>query len=269
MSIGMIIWFVISSYFLLALAAMFPSVAAAFFLIWFLISFLPLLLRIMNWRNTFYALTDQRMLMGSGAFSRKVIAVTYERAGGMIDYATYRITGTYVSQGYLGRMSDYGTVVFITNRGNVFWKCVRHPLDLRKFIEETVKRAQYEEHVKNVAVDAAVNRAAQISVDQQYGILPKTGAQTRIQIPPIEAQPLPSQASAEVQKIERIEKLKSLLDSGVITREEYDSLKRRVLQGQGLPPIEDQLVRLRNLYDSGAITAEEYETEKRRLIEAS
>jgi Short C-terminal domain len=71
--------------------------------------------------------------------------------------------------------------------------------------------------------------------------------------------------------IEKLTKLKALLDSGAISQEDFESQKRRIL---GLPipdsksPTEaEDLRKLKTLLDTGVLTQEEYETSKKRLLE--
>ena len=77
----------------------------------------------------------------------------------------------------------------------------------------------------------------------------------------------PVQPQTETVNIEKLEKLKSLLDSGAITKEEYDAQKNKILHAPGSSSVEDQLMKLKQLYESGALTAEEYEAEKKKLLE--
>jgi uncharacterized membrane protein len=76
-----------------------------------------------------------------------------------------------------------------------------------------------------------------------------------------------AQAQPETVNIEKLEKLKSLLDSGAISKEEYETQKNKILHGSSSSSIEDQLMKLKQLYESGAISREEYDAEKKKLLE--
>ena len=70
-------------------------------------------------------------------------------------------------------------------------------------------------------------------------------------------------------EIEKIVKLKGLMDSGAITREEFEELKQRAL-GTISPVkggLEKQLAALKSLMDSGALTQAEYAAEKKKLLD--
>jgi uncharacterized membrane protein len=72
-----------------------------------------------------------------------------------------------------------------------------------------------------------------------------------------------------MEDLERLSKLKSLLDSGVITKEEFESQKSLVLHPpsmQSIDPLQAQLTKLKSLYDSGALTEAEYNQQKRKLL---
>jgi hypothetical protein len=66
--------------------------------------------------------------------------------------------------------------------------------------------------------------------------------------------------------IEKLAKLKSLLDAGVISREEFDGQKTAVLGGSPATHEPEELRKLRSLREAGALTEEEYEAQKRRIL---
>lgn len=75
-------------------------------------------------------------------------------------------------------------------------------------------------------------------------------------------------SGTSMEDLERISKLKSLLDSGAITKEEFESQKDVLLhRGKAQPSgAEEELRKLRTLFDSGALTAAEYEEEKKKIL---
>lgn len=68
--------------------------------------------------------------------------------------------------------------------------------------------------------------------------------------------------------LDRLGKLKSLLDSGAITKAEYEMQKNTILHPEAARPsgVEDELKKLKSLYDSGALTAAEYEEQKKKIL---
>jgi len=87
--------------------------------------------------------------------------------------------------------------------------------------------------------------------------------------------PIESLGTAEMARasgaidLDKLTKLKSLLDSGAITKEEFESQKNLVLhpgtaQEQFGP--EAELRKLKALYESGTLTQSEYEDQKRKIL---
>jgi hypothetical protein len=75
------------------------------------------------------------------------------------------------------------------------------------------------------------HRAAKAQQDQTQGQQP--AAQQPAAAPP-QAQPAPAAPggpSSETERIEALTKLKSLLDSGVLTQEQYESERQRLTEG--------------------------------------
>ena len=72
----------------------------------------------------------------------------------------------------------------------------------------------------------------------------------------------------ETDALDKLERLKSLLDSGVINKEEFDAQKKRIMGpiSQYVNTPEDELKKLKQLLDSGAITKTEYEEQKKRVL---
>lgn len=68
--------------------------------------------------------------------------------------------------------------------------------------------------------------------------------------------------------VDRLVKLKSLQDSGVITKEEFEAQKSAILHPQitQSASAEDGLKKLKALHDSGAITDGEYESQKNKIL---
>jgi hypothetical protein len=77
-------------------------------------------------------------------------------------------------------------------------------------------------------------------------------------------------SSIESESIDKLSKLKGLLDSNVITKEEFYNQKS-LLIGHGNQTneentVEEQLTKLKMLYESGAITTPEYDQQRQVLL---
>jgi len=66
--------------------------------------------------------------------------------------------------------------------------------------------------------------------------------------------------------IEKILKLKRLLDAGIITKEEFEAQKNKIMHGSSSDPVEQKLKDLKALLDSGAISQSEYEQQKSKIL---
>ncbi len=70
------------------------------------------------------------------------------------------------------------------------------------------------------------------------------------------------------QDLDKMLKLKTLLESGLITRQEFDAQKTTILK---IPPValspDEELRRLKSLADSGALTQAEYDAQRKRILE--
>ncbi len=78
-------------------------------------------------------------------------------------------------------------------------------------------------------------------------------------------------ADFQTDSMERLLRLKQMLDSGMITREDFELQKQRILHGSAdvaEPSEPEELRKLRGLLDCGALSPEEYEAHKRRFLEA-
>jgi len=67
--------------------------------------------------------------------------------------------------------------------------------------------------------------------------------------------------------VEKLLKLKSLMESGVITKEEFEAQKNKLLQGSSSSDsVESKLKELKSLLDSGAINQSEYDEQKSKIL---
>jgi len=96
------------------------------------------------------------------------------------------------------------------------------------------------------------------------GIIP--GVMLLIAHGPIEE--LGTEGEMSSDNLDRVLKLKSLMDSGVITKEEFEAQKNKLLHGSSSSDsVEPKLKELKSLLDSGAINQSEYDEQKRKLLE--
>jgi hypothetical protein len=67
--------------------------------------------------------------------------------------------------------------------------------------------------------------------------------------------------------MERLGRLKSLLDAGAITQSDFDTQKKRILEEPVVAEEPAELQKLKQLLDVGALTREEYEVQKHRFLD--
>lgn len=78
-------------------------------------------------------------------------------------------------------------------------------------------------------------------------------------------------ASFSSNDMDKLMRLKQLVDNGTITQQDFEAQKHRILGGasaQAESTEPEELRKLKSLLDCGAISAEEYEAHKRRFLEA-
>jgi hypothetical protein len=66
--------------------------------------------------------------------------------------------------------------------------------------------------------------------------------------------------------MDKLIRLKTLLDQGAITQADFDTQKRMILQEPVAQEEPAELQRLRQLLDAGALTKEEYDVQKQRFL---
>jgi len=176
--LGRIIWFFIGSVLVPAIAAgvaegVGEGRATLWYVLfsWLLLIFLPLLMRVLEWRSEFYSLTDQRIMHGHGVTSKSFNAKQLTRIGGMLDVSTYRITGVTFSQGLSGRIFNFGDLIFQTNHGNILWLGIKDPLNVRRLIEEKI--ATFQDVGANQATynEAVIRKVAEVRTEQSFGLI--------------------------------------------------------------------------------------------------
>lgn len=138
---------------------------------WFLLVFLPLLVRVLQWHSEFYSLSDQRIIHGHGVINKSFDAKQLTRIGGMLDVSTYRITGVAFSQGLLGRVLKFGNLNFQTNHGNIFWIGIKDPFNVRRLIEEKIAAFQDLGANQLTYNEAVIKKVAEIRTEESFGLI--------------------------------------------------------------------------------------------------
>ncbi|OLD74226.1 MAG: hypothetical protein AUI33_06405 [Ignavibacteria bacterium 13_1_40CM_2_61_4] len=170
----LLVWLVIASIIFLPIAAIVSGGAGAVvLLIWFVVAIVPVLVGVLRWRAIFYTLTDQRILTGRGIGGKDINSVTIQRTTGLLDVHTARVTGVIMDLPLAGRMFGYGNLVFQTTVSPVKWLGVKHPTDVRRYVEETLNRSQEIAGQDLIARDEVARTVAGITAQQKMGFLPQ------------------------------------------------------------------------------------------------
>ncbi len=106
-------------------------------IVWVITSLLPfgyIVLKVIKYKCTEYALTNRRVLVKTGLFSRNVVATSLGK-----------IESVRLDQSVIGRMFDFGNLTFVGTggQGNVL-KNVRKPLVFRQKYQELLSKPESE-----------------------------------------------------------------------------------------------------------------------------
>ena len=139
----------------------------------------------MRWNNEQYIITDRRVIQVRGVFNKDVI-----------DSSLDKINDVELSQSWLGRIFNYGTIEVLTasESGVNAMDRIGHPLDFKRAMLE----AKYQH-------------------DSGYGYLPP------------QAEPAASPIHAPVDIERTIAELAALRDRGILSTDEFESKKRELL----------------------------------------
>ena len=161
--LSLLIWFVFWTIVMVVGLTM-PLIGGVFFLLWLLLAFLPVLIRYRRWRITYYALSDQRIIIGGPGktfLSKSLVDYNIQRQMGLTDVNMTRVTGVIMEQPLGGRIFNFGTVIFKTvPTGDIKWYGVKEPARIRKLIEDIVKSVQSGEYFQQKFTDQFANEAA-------------------------------------------------------------------------------------------------------------
>ena len=169
----LLIWEFIISFILLPLAAVVPVASGVVLLFWFFVAPLPLLVRTLRWRDTFYGLTDQRILKGSGVSGKNFESITVKRTTGLMDINTARVIGVTMDVPLAGRLFGYGSIVFQTSIHPMEWHGVKHPFEARRYVEETLSQIQDTAGSELAYREQIARTMAKIATEQKLGFLPQ------------------------------------------------------------------------------------------------
>ena len=137
-----------------------------------------------------FAVTDRRVLIKTGFVSRKTLETMLTE-----------VEGVQVAQGILGRMLDYGTLTVTGTGGtNKPFKKIRRPLEFRKHVQDGSTAS----HAK--------------------------AAQDHLQALHVGGNEISAREGAEGDDtVSKLERLGRLRESGVLSQEEFEDQKRRLL----------------------------------------
>ena len=170
----LLVWVFVSSLILLPLAGIAGGAGGIVLFIWLILSGVPLLLyRTLKWHNAFYALTDQRILTGAGIGDKNFQSVTVKRMTGLMDVNTPRVTGVTMDVSLAGRLFGYGNIQFQTTVQSVRWHGVKHPFEVRRYIEETLSQFQDAAGSELAYREQIARTMAKIATEQKLGFLPQ------------------------------------------------------------------------------------------------
>jgi zinc-ribbon domain len=173
-SLKLIVWIVLGSAIFFTLAGFAPPTAAPLLLVWFLITVVPLLVRVLQWRGKFFALTDQRIMSGHGLGGKNVDAVTIRRTTGLLDVQSVRVNEVEMVIPLAGRIFGYGNIWFKSGTVGIDpWFGVKGPTEVRRFVEETLNRNQEVAGQQLAYGDSVTRTVAGITAQQRMGFLPQ------------------------------------------------------------------------------------------------
>jgi len=127
----------------------------------------------LRWRDTFFGLTDQRILKGSGIGGKQFESITVKRTTGLIDINTARVTGVTMNVPLAGRLFGYGSIVFQTSIHPMEWHGVKHPFEARRYVEETLSQIQDTAGSELAYREQIARTMAKIATEQKLGFLPQ------------------------------------------------------------------------------------------------
>ena len=153
--------FAISIVLFVILTAAVPFLAYIFALLFVVIPGIRVILGLIGWWASSYALTDKRALMFAGILSRDTVDCAHDK----IQQATLR-------QGIVDRIFGFGSIIFQTagvtvaprkrrqfvRAGGVYWMGVKDPVNTRRFVQEVAEQSKRQQKIQEFQDMATVLR---------------------------------------------------------------------------------------------------------------
>lgn len=187
-----IIWLIIGLIFFLPLLR-YPT----FFLyvwgfIWVVLPIISILVGIIRWSRTAFAITDKRVFRAYGLISRSTNDCMHDK-----------IQTAMLRQGVLGRAAGYGSLIYqtagvnvsnearVAASGGVFWRGVLDPVNTRRFVQEVIEVAKRQQKISEFQDMARVLQASGASMPGVPPAAAMAGAQGTVVCPKCGARQAP------------------------------------------------------------------------------
>jgi membrane protein YdbS with pleckstrin-like domain len=186
-------------------------------------------LKIWGWRNQEYLVTTRRLIKSEGVFNKD-----------MADSALEKVNDAHLTQSWLGRIFDFGTLDIMTaaeeSAGIQDYVMLADPVKFKIAMLNQKERLER----PDLAPPPRMQGAPAMPEMQREPMPPRAGSDRVAQVPPSSpaappaAAPAPDQPaptpSAGNQLAATLESLAALRDKGLITAEEYEVKKRDLLE---------------------------------------
>ncbi len=141
-------------------------VAVVLFLVLLLPVGLIMLSALRRWRASWYALTDQRVIVaGTGLSSMSTVATDFPLVlppgQQQIGQTIYRVSKVSVQQGYFGRKGGFGNVIFLAQPSSFVWTGVVNPTPVSSQLWESFVAIQEMQVGNRAAWDKLTQRASE------------------------------------------------------------------------------------------------------------
>ncbi|MEW5936724.1 MAG: PH domain-containing protein [Candidatus Thermoplasmatota archaeon] len=162
--LGGIVWLIIATIFLVMTLAYAPiaEVASVCIIVYLLVIVVPLIISFFTWKNTFYAITNKRVMQTTGVFSRAANDAPHDK-----------IQNVMTHQSIFERLFGFGSVVFstaggvavvsrknIVAAGGVYWFALSDPVNTRRYVQDVMEACKRQAKMAEFQDMAAVLRAS-------------------------------------------------------------------------------------------------------------
>jgi membrane protein YdbS with pleckstrin-like domain len=185
-------------------------------------------LKIWGWRNQEYLVTTRRLIKSEGVFNKD-----------MSDSALEKVNDAHLTQSWLGRIFDFGTLDIMTaseeSAGIQDYVMLADPVKFKIAMMNQKERLERPDLAPPPRMQGAPTMPEMQRADPMP---PRAGSDRVAQVPPsappADAAPSPAQAPAAPspgdQLAATLESLAALRDKGLITPDEYEAKKRDLLE---------------------------------------